>query len=294
MPMRNALRSAARLRAGLLLLVGLAATAANAAGKIDLNDPTQRLETYIRVVGDTSGKPVAEYAMATVYGYVPGERPRALFRLEVVGIGRFEKVEGGYQRLHREIGFYTDLKSGEPLERWFNPWLQREVEVIPIQNDPVNRRFTVQSSNFNVMEDGDDVVFYREVPLRYPNVLDRANYPLQSSGDFYEAMEMFNTFAHRRDIDNRKLTSVPATGSWSRFGPWLPWMEMGVHQGQLIYHSRSIKPANGIEGVPKRLRDLIARENPKYLVPPEKLVTPDETSWTYFKKIIDARRATKP
>lgn len=277
-----------------LSVAGAATAAAATAPKVDLNDPVQRLETYIRVVGDTSGKPVAEYAQSTIYGYVPGEKPRALFRLEVVGVGRYEKVDGGYQRLHREIGFYTDLKTGAVLRRWFNPWLQREVDVIPIQNDPVNRRFTTQNMTFQILEDGDDVIFYREVPLRYPNVLDRANYPLYSSGDFYEAMEMFNSFAHRHDIENRKLTSIPATGSWTRFGPWLPWMEMGVHQGQLIYHSRSIKPASGVEGIPKRLRDLVAAENPKYLVPPDKLTSPDETSWTYFKKVIDARKAAKP
>ncbi len=277
-----------------LSVAGAATAAAATAPKVDLNDPVQRLETYIRVVGDTSGKPVAEYAQSTIYGYVPGEKPRALFRLEVVGVGRYEKVDGGYQRLHREIGFYTDLKTGAVLRRWFNPWLQREVDVIPIQNDPVNRRFTTQNMTFQILEDGDDVIFYREVPLRYPNVLDRANYPLYSSGDFYEAMEMFNSFARRHDIENRRLTSIPATGSWTRFGPWLPWMEMGVHQGQLIYHSRSIKPANGVEGIPQRLRDLVSAENPKFLVPPDKLTSPDETSWTYFKKVIDARKAAKP
>jgi hypothetical protein len=273
---------------------GWALTPGAAASRVDLTDPVQRLDAYIRVVGDTSGKPTAEYATATVYGYVTGDKPRALFRLEVVGVGRFERRPDGYQRLHREIGYYTDLKTGEVLKRWFNPWLQREVEVIPIQNDPVNRRFTVQNQTFQVMEEGDDVVFYREVPLRYPNVLDRATYPLHSSGDFYEAMEMFNSFARRRDLDNPRLTAVPATGSWSRFGPWLPWMEMGAHPGQLIYHSRSIKPANGVAGLPPRLRELIARDNPKFLEAPRELTQPDETSWTYFKKVIDARRAPRP
>jgi hypothetical protein len=265
-------------------------TAEAASARVDLADPVQRLETYIRAVGDTSGKPVAEYATATVFAYVPGEKPRPLFRFEVLGVGRYEKIDGGYQRLSREMGFYLDLQTGEVLRRWYNPWLQREVEVVPVQNDPVNRRFTVAGSTFNYTEAGDDVIFHREVPLRYPNPLDRANYPLYSGGDFYEAMEMFQNFINRRDIENRRLTSLPARGSWTRFGPWLPWMEMGLHPGFLVYHSRSIKPANGLEGVPQRLRELVARENPKYLEAPERFVEPDETSWTFFKKRIDARR----
>jgi hypothetical protein len=277
-----------------LLLVGLLCSvpglAAGKAPRIDLEDPAQKLEAFIRANGDTSGKPVATYGTGTVYAYVPGEKPRALFGLEVVGMSRFEKIEGGYLRLHREIGYYTDLKTGEVIQRWFNPWLQREVEVLPIQNDPVNRRYTAQNSNYAYNVSGDDIVFYREVPLRYPNPLDRATYPLNSSGDFYEAMEMFTTFIRRGQLENPKLTSVPSTGTWTRFGPWLPWMEMGAHQGYLVYHSRSFKPANGLDGIPQKLRDYIAKDNPKFLAAPEKFTEPDETSWTYFKKAFDERR----
>lgn len=281
------------LTCSLLMAVVLGPCVGLGAGKsprTDLEDPAQRLEAFIRANGDTSGKPVATYGTGTVYAYVPGEKPRALFGLQVVGMSRFEKIDGGYLRLHREIGYYTDLKSGEVIERWFNPWLQREVEVLPIQNDPVNRRYTAQNGNYSYDLSGDDIVFYREVPLRYPNPLDRAGYPLNSSGDFYEAMEMFTTFIRRDQLENARLTSIPSTGTWTRFGPWLPWMEMGAHQGYLVYHSRSFKPANGLAGIPQKLRDHIARDNPKYLSAPEKFTEPDETSWTFFKKAIDERR----
>mgnify|MGYP000063306566 CR=1 FL=1 len=279
--------------ASLVLGATVAGSVVSAAGKnarVDLDDPAQRLEAFIRANGDTSGKPAVSYGTGKVYGYIPGEKPRALFGLEVVGVSRYEKIEGGYLRLHREIGYYTDLKTGEVISRWFNPWLQRDVEVIPIQNDPVNRRYTIQNTSFNVNASGDDIVFYREVPLRYPNPLDRATYPVNSSGEFYEAMEMFTTFVSRAQLDDPRLTSIPGPGTWTRFGPWLPWMEMGAHQGYLVYHSRSFKPANGLDGIPAKLREYIARDNPKYLSAPEKFTEPDETSWTFFKKKLDERR----
>ncbi len=276
--------------AALLMLQAPLAVAATAA-TVDLNQPAQKLEAYVRTVGDTSGKAVTTYAFGTVYAYVPGEKPRALFNLEVVGMGRYVKATDGYQRLSREIGYYTDLQSGEILTRWFNPYLQREVEVIPIQNDPVNRKFTVQNATYKVMEQGDSITFYREVPLRYPNALDRAGYPLYSSGDFYEAMEMFNNFVSRADLENERLTSLPSAGSWARLGPWLPWMEMALSPGSLVYHARSNKVLNGIEGLRPALREYIASDNPKYLQAPAEFSAPDETSWTFFKKLIDARRA---
>lgn len=266
--------------------------AAGDATRIDLDSPRERLEAYIRANGDTSGAPVATWASGRVYAYVPGEKPRALFGLEVLGMSRFQRIEGGYLRLHREIGFYTDLVTGEVLKTWSNPWLGREVEVIPIQNDPVNRRFTIENTSFSVLESGDDIMFYREVPLRYPNPLDPATYPENSSGAFYEAIEMFNTFARRDALADASQTSVPSTGSWTRFGPWLPWMEMGAREGYLLYHSRSLKPRDGLNALPARLREYIATHHPKYLEAPETFTSPDETSWTFFKKVLDARKSS--
>lgn len=275
-----------------ILAACLAGTAAAAdTVKIDLASPRERLEAYIRANGDTSGAPVATWASGRVYAYVPGEKPRALFGLEVLGMSRFQKIEGGYLRLHREIGFYTDLASGAVLKTWTNPWLQRDVEVIPIQNDPVNRRFTVENTNFSMLESGDDVMFYREVPLRYLNPLDPVTYPQHSSGEFYEAIEMFNTFVQRQALVDPSLTSVPSTGSWTRFGPWLPWMEMGSRAGYLIYHSRSLKPRDGLKALPTTLRQHVAANYPKYLEAPDSFIAPDETSWTFFKKVLDARKA---
>lgn len=280
------------LKAVVLAMVSLGPVAGAAdSATIDLAAPRERLEAYVRANGDTSGAPVATWASGRVYAYVPGEKPRALFGLEVLGMSRFQKIEGGYLRLHREIGFYTDLTTGEVLKTWKNPWLQREVEVIPIQNDPVNRRFTVENTTFSVLESGDDVMFYREVPLRYPNPLDPATYPENSSGEFYEAIEMFNTFVQRQALADPRQTSVPSTGSWTRFGPWLPWMEMGSREGYLLYHSRSLKPREGLDALPARLRQHVATNYPKYLEAPATFTSPDETSWTFFKKVLDARKA---
>lgn len=283
---------AAAMMAVAAMTLGAASVAAAGAGPrgVDLADPTQRLEAYVRANGDTSGKPVAQWASGIVYAYVPGEKPRALFGLEVLGMARYEPIEGGYLRLSREIGYYTDLQTGAVLDRWTNPWLQREVEVVPIQNDPVNRRFLAASPSFKVMQSGDDVMFFREVPLRYPNPLDPQNYPEYSSGEFYEAIEMFNTFVRRADLDDRRQTSVPATGSWTRVGPWLPWMEMGQRPGYLLYHSRSLKPVDGLAGIPASLRERVARDAPRYLEAPAAFSAPDETSWTFFKKRVDAAR----
>ena len=252
----------------------------------DLEEPGDLVEAYIKTVGDISGEETVTYASVVVMAMVPGERGRKLFTLEVVGASRFLPINGGYQRLHREVGLYTDLDTGEVMATWNNPFLDRDVEVIHIQNDPVNFEFTVeqQSGPRRILyEDfGDQVAFHREVLLRYPSALSRADYPLHSSGDWYEAAELFNSFVRREDLENDALTSAPEFGTWARVGPWLPWMEMGDRPGHLLYHGRSSKLKGGVAELPDQLRAYMQAKLPKYLSAPTEFEAPNETSWTYF------------
>ena len=261
------------------------------AAAVDLTDPRDLVDAYVRTVGDTSGEETFMYASVVVMAMVPGERGQKLFALEVIGASRFLPIEGGYQRLHREVGLYTDLGTGDVMTTWMNPMLDRDVEVIHIQNDPVNFRYTVdqQSGPFRVLYDdfGDLIAFHREIPLRYPSALSRKEYPLHSAGDWYEAAELFNSFARRDELDDDTLTSVREFGTWSRVGPWLPWMEMGDRPGYLLYHGRSKKLMGGITEIPPRLRTWMEENAPDYLAAPTKFEEPNETSWTYFKKVLD-------
>jgi len=287
--MQNSSRSFTACLLAMALLFSAASTA------YDLDKPADLVEAYIKTVGDISGKETFTYATVVVMAIVPGERGRKLFTLEVVGAGRYLPIEGGFQRLHREVGLYTDLETGEVMSTWRNPFIDREVEVIHIQNDPVNFPYTVeqQSGPRKILYDdlGDMVAFHREVMLRYPSALTRAEYPLHSAGDWYEAAELFNSFVSRADLENPELTSAPETGSWSRIGPWLPWMEMADRPGHLLYHGRSTKLEGGVADLPPRLRSYIEEKLPKYLSAPDEFEEPNETSWTYFKKVLDERKA---
>ena len=134
----------------------------------------------------------------------PGEKGQKLFGLEVLGASRFLPIEDGYQRLHREVGLSTDLLTGEVLASWDNPWSGESVEVIHIQNDPVNFPFTVdtQRGPYRVKFDdlGHTIGFHRQIPLRYPNPLPMAQYPKHTANDWYEAAELFNSFVTKVDL----------------------------------------------------------------------------------------------
>lgn len=261
----------------------------------DLSDRVALLDAYIKTVGDLSGKEAVIFAKSKVMGIMPGEKGDALMGMAIIGVRRYEKVEGGYQRIQREVAYYTDLKTGEILTEWTNPYTGETVSVIPVLNDPVNRKHLISGDqgtwNVNHWSQGDNIIFHREVLLRYPNPLPRKDYPRYSSGNWYEATELFNNFVRRSDLDDPNTTSAPGTGSWSRRGPWLPWMEMGAHRGFLMYHGSSVKLMGGAEEIPEPYLSYTRKHHPEYLRAPDSYEEPSQTSWTYFKKLIDKDRA---
>lgn len=60
---------------------------------------------------------------------------------------------------------------------------------------------------------------------------------------------------------------------------------MGNKEGNLVYHCRGYKLKKGFEGLPKQLKDFLMKEKPEFSKAPDTCTKPNETSWTYFKKM---------
>jgi hypothetical protein len=197
----------------------------------------------------------------------------------------------------REVLLYLDPQTGEVLETWQNPWTGKEVEVIHVQNDPVNARaptyaYGVDGKPYRFRGEfyGDKVIQSGEAPLWYPNPLggDYQEYV----GGTYHAMEMLNSYANADellDAEDPLLENV--TISWARVSQWLPWMEMGDRDG-LMFFTTVGKRVASIDDLSEPLRTQIRTNYTKYQAPPPiDDARPNETTWTFVKKTLDARRA---
>ena len=80
--------------------------------------------------------------------------------------------------------------------------------------------------------------------------------------------------------------------SWMRMSPWLPWMRMGDRPGGLVFHCRGYKLAS-YEQVPERTRAYVAANHPEYAHAPEQWTEPNESSWTYFRKLVESGRSSR-
>lgn len=279
----------------LLLAAGLLAAAAAAhAGQIDLATPEGANLAMRKVqcsVKDNA--PVIYYWNGGMFSRVEGEPDRKLFHVEAMNIRTCvtvkDPVKGtGWRLVSREVLLYLDPKTNEVVKTWVNPWTGKTVDVLHIDNDPVN-----QPPMFPIGRDGKPMTWPADtvgdnwwltltIPLFYDNPLAG---PYQNHvGGKYHATEMFNFMGDVSDIVDDGRDTAAVRVAWVRLSNWLPWMEMGGRQGLVYYHTSGRK-IDRFEDMPDVLRHEIETNYPKYKSPPPgDDQRPNETSWTYFMK----------
>ncbi|MEQ8507527.1 MAG: DUF1838 family protein [Rhodospirillaceae bacterium] len=299
-PSRRDMLKGAGLGAAGLATASIISPSANAAVPADFDsmDPETNLRALLKIQGDLSGQDVISGFGGKAWMWVPGEANHLAFQTYGVGATRLDyQGDGVWHFYHREILYYMDPKTGEILDSWTNPATGRTVEVLHILNDPVNRISRVsggfRSPPFDHEIVGDRIVFQIDVFRTQENPLTRKDYPLHSQQDVYQSCELWAISSSLSEVANPDVTSASNHTAWARCGMWLPFMEMGNRAGHMVYHSQSFKFMNGVEGLPKYIRDYTAKNYPKYLEAPKewKGLSENENTWSYAKKIIDEKRA---
>ncbi len=260
---------------------------------LDLDDPADNLIAFAKVRGSLAkDEEVIYYANGKIYGVVNGERDKHLMDYEMYNIARLNKVEENhYQLLTREVLLYINKESGEVLETFDNPYNEKSVKVFHVWNDPVNQNFMLEGKygkwgvNHNKL--GKDMICMNaDVLLIYPSPLTTKEYPENSQSDMYEAGELFQFFVSEEELNDPTVSSTECTISWTRIGPWLPWMEMGQRPGMLLYQGAGYKLLEkDYNQMPKVLTEYVLKTKPEYRHAPTEFTSPNETSWTYYKKM---------
>ena len=164
-----------------------------------------------------------------------------------------------------------------------------------ILNDPVHRFYAISGGPFaapwpyTVM--GDDLVFRISVFSFRDSVLPRADYPVHSADNKYQATELWMMNGRVSEVMNPDITSASCVTAWSRVGQWLPFMEMGNRPGIMVYHSDSYKLLNGVADIPKNILKYTEKNHPKYLESPREWqpLSENESQLTVSKREIDKR-----
>ncbi len=278
---------------------------------LDLKTPAGNREAWARLLGNTDMKSTKYgWAQGIIQGVRPGEAVRDLVGFTMLSCARLLPLENGhesgsgYRKVLREAGFYTDLKSGEILEEWRNPYLDETVRVAPILNDPFNHKITEfrpappsygglnraapppQPLQLDWTRRGPRLNLFSHINLFYPSALQPAKWPRESGNAFAQVTEVFLYQIDWADMQNRRKTSVEYHGTWSRTTPWLPWMLMGPTPGHCQYQT-FMGATDDLANIDRRTLDYIEKNHPRYLTAPDKWEEPSLSSLEWY-----ARRET--
>ncbi len=258
-----------------------------------LEDPAGNLDALLRARAGLDGAEYVAWWTGDVYGQQPGADTRRLFGFVGFNVARAVAVDGGYDLLSREVAFYLDPRTRQIISRWHNPDTDSDVDVLHIFNDPVNQRFRLTMpwgpwrAPYTVL--GRTVVFNLDIPISAPSPLPVSEWPDNSADDTYRAMELFQFYAPRAALLETDAPSVDCDISWVRTSPWLPWMRMGNRQGGLLFHCRGSK-LSGFDELPHDVRAYVDEQAPQYRHAPTEFTAPNESSWSYFKKMAQSGR----
>lgn len=290
-----------------LCLVGFVSfghIASVAGAPLDPSDPEDAIKISRKITCGSLEDGETRYAIweGQAYARVPAEKDRLVFKVAGINTRQCTTVQDskrgeGYRSVSREVMLYLDPKSGKVLRTWENPWTGKKVDVIHVANDPVNMRsprlpFDDKGKPYKIKGEvvGDLFLTTTEVPLFYTNPLG-GEFQDYVGGE-YQAIELFNDYLNAESLFDRDQVKGPRLYlSWARVSQWLPWMEMGSRPGQMIFHTRGYS-VDGTEEMPEVLLKELEKNYPEYLTPPPVDDTrPNETSWTFFKKVLSDRMA---
>lgn len=275
------------------------ATPTQSARPLDLSKPEDNLTALVKMRCSLDpDENVITWWKGTIFAMLPAKAPQPIMGFEGYNACRTVPQEDGtWQFLSRELSFYRDLETGEIIDTWQNPFTGLANEVIHVANDPVSHVFSSVRRDgspnlYPWIEKGGDLMLTFNVPLTYPNPLTPEEFPEESSGPMYMGSEHFMFFTPRAAIDDPAVKNAPASYGWTRIGPWLPWMRMGTAPGQLLYIAQGHK-VDGIADLPADMQERIARDFPEYATAPDSWYQPNATSWTYYKRLMEQRRANE-
>ena len=295
----------ARLKS-IFSIVAFSCAASLSADSFDVSDPDQALMASNKLFcANEPGEYSLFWWQGSAWSRIPGEKDKHIFNVQGMNMRQCAKFEDpvkgvGFRSVSREIMLYLDPETNEILRTWNNPWTEEEVEVMHVNNDPVNSR----APRYPRDEEGNpSATFEPDLELNGMGLQGGGaallfyNNPL--GGDYqdfeggkYHASEFLTMAYPMEDALDASQTAVQdIVISWGRISGWLPWMKMRGRSGVMVHWTHGMR-LHKWEDLPDVLRNEIETNYPIYREPPPlDDARPNDTTWSVFKRWADAKRA---
>jgi len=265
------------LASGLLGGAALAGTPAHAAPGLDLDTPAGRFKAYMLMRGALDGQVVIGFVSGRYYGIVDGDL-KPLYGVAGATFPRYRvRPDGAYDGVGYELAFFTDLKTGEALDEFHNPYTD-EVVAVPVTMLPPADLIIKPSLEIEIpkppagysgydrvvsgLTSGPDVWFTEEstASLMFPGAAKPFHYN-----------EVLSIHATRAELQAPGVTHVRAVTGYSSVVTWRPWLKMGDRPGHLMGTGAGRYGAT-MDELPDNWRRAAAKHRPDILANPGALL----------------------
>ena len=244
--------------------------------------------------------PVVGAFHGLMFAMVGNQRLQPLFGYCGFGIFEARREANGNVRLRgKEVGYFSDPRTGDILESWDNPFTGETVKPFNFLNDRIRGELGADMPRFEFGDGADTPTLMNEatatvnpdgsVPFilpwetcgdrtllswdythRYRNPVTPAQWPMASTGEFINPSEHFTFSVDTAALEDRSVASVDYHCGFSRLSPWWPWMRMGQSgvDGVLFGRMHSHKSARGFADVPAKVLAYTEKHYPDFLEPP--------------------------
>lgn len=322
------------LKAGLAGALGLAlgprpalATAhrpGRITGKLDYADPADNLYAFGKLWASYD-EPIVAAFHGLMYLRIGDRRMVPVFGYTGTGALAAKIDESGDLWIKsRETGYFTDLRTGDILESWYNPFTEKTVPVYHFYNDVLVGKvgkeiprffFGVEGDSPTLMNEGtvfpdangrypfllpfelygDDMMLSWDYTHEYTNPVTPEGWPRSSTGARITPSEHFTFNFSKRALEDRDLPTVRFTAGFSRVSQCWPFMQMGgtPYADAVLFGRMFSHKGLGLADVPPKLLAYIEKHAPEFLTVPDGWV-PDNSrvdTWKAYAQDIPPENA---
>ncbi|MBL8628833.1 MAG: DUF1838 family protein [Rhodospirillaceae bacterium] len=300
---------------------------------IDYTKPADNLYAFGKIWSTYADKPAISAFHGLMYMRIGDQRMIPMFGYVGTGVlhAKFDEKTGTLIRKSRETGYFTDLKTGEILEMWKNPFTDETVPVYHFYNDLaafkmsgttmpqyalgkgtdkptiMNEGTSFADENGNIplilpfqQLGADHMMLSWDYTHDYTNPVTPEGWPTYSTGARITPSEHFTLNFSKRELEDRSLPSIRHVSGFTRLSqPW-PFMKMGgdKFKGATVFgRSFSHKGLKNYDEVPRKLLDYVEKHAPRYLeLPPGwDIVRSDRLdTWMAFAQDVPAENKNYP
>ncbi len=250
---------------GASLGLGLAITSSSRAASIENSVSTDlNFESTVKLLGSLKRESAYTSFQGTLSGIVADKTPTVICGYQGLARTDWQPLKtGGFSKRSFDIGFFSDLNTGEPLDKVLNPLNNEVVKPLHFQyGGAPAKEFTQEMANeYQWSQLGDQVWLSESGAGEFDHPMPMDKWAREASGKKLHYRSETNYVS---SID--KMTSphsAPYSLFWSSLLSWEPWLLMGQTQGFNMWRGVGVK-LKTVDEVPTAMQRYLAKHQPNY------------------------------